>query len=201
MPRTLEPLIAAAQLGDREAVNALCADLYPRVQEMVHQALGRDLRRGRPWLAAMFSTGDVVQELFLGVIRDLGEIRGRTDDALIGYIATLTRNRLVDAIRYYEASRRDGRRQEPLPGTVNLASQGSSDPAQLAIDAEEIGRFHDAIAAFPERERTLLRERLEDRRPFAELAPILGYASADSARKAFHHAQAKLLMRLRTRPT
>ena len=33
------------------------------------EQLALDLRRSRPWLGAIFSTGDIVQEVFLGVLR------------------------------------------------------------------------------------------------------------------------------------
>ena len=105
----IESMIDAARSGDKAAIDALCARLYPRVEHMVHRSLAQDVRRKRPWLGALFSTGDVVQEIFIGVTKDLDDIRGREESSLLHYIATLTRNRLVDAIRFYEASRRDRR--------------------------------------------------------------------------------------------
>ena len=63
---------------------------------------------------------------------------------------------------------------------------------------EQIARFHRALASFSDRDRTLLRERIENRLPFDQLATMLGFASGDSTRKAFHVAQAKLLLRLQS---
>ena len=146
----------------------------------------------------MFSTGDVVQEIFLSVTRDLEDIRGREEASLLHYIATLTRNRLVDAIRFYEAARRDRRRDESDGQSVDRVRERGSSPEDHAIHHEQIARFYRVLASFSERDRTLLRERIEHQRPFEELATMLGFATGDSSRKAFHVAQAKLLSRFQS---
>ena len=181
-------------------MDELCRELYPRVQSIVHRSLAKSLRPSRPWLGAVFSTGDIVQEIFIGVLRGLDDVRGKGEEALLHYIATLTRNRLIDAIRFYEATRRDRRRHDASASKIKRVAEDAHDPQEHAMLADEIARFHEALTSFNERDRTLLRERLEHERPFGELAAMLGYASADSARKAFHVAQAKLVLRLRKQP-
>ncbi len=195
----LESLIESAQRGDSAAINTLCVELYPRVQRLVHRSLATDVRRKRPWLGAMFSTGDVVQEVFISITRDLEDFRGKGDTELLHYIATLTRNRLIDAIRFYEASRRDRRRDKAGVNAVEEVDRDGESPPARVINLEQIARFHRSLSTFSARDRTLLRERIEHRRPFEDLATTLGFASADSTRKAFYVAQAKLLLRLRSR--
>jgi RNA polymerase sigma factor (sigma-70 family) len=191
----LNALLDGAREGDRAALEALFERLYPRVQRMVHGHLARDMRQGRPWLAARFSTGDVVQEVFRSVLADMSAFAGDTEDALIGYLAMVVRNRLIDAIRFHEASRRDGRRSGSE--TAALGTPDAEDgPAAAAATAEEVRRLHDALAEFPERERLLLRARFEDTRSLRELADQLGYSSESAARRAFHAAQARLALRL-----
>lgn len=196
-PDTFEPLLDAARRGEEGALDALCARLYPRVQQCVHRALAADVRRNRPWLGALFSTGDVVQEVFLGVLKDIEDFRGHTEVAFVHYLATLTKNRLVDAIRFFEASRRDRRRVGHGEDVLGALEEGGGGPEELAIATEQIARFHRALSSFSERDRALLRARIEDAAAFEDISQALGYASADSARKAFHVAQAKLLARLR----
>jgi RNA polymerase sigma factor (sigma-70 family) len=199
MKPELEVTITAARSGDRAALDRVCARFYPRVARMVHRTLAQDLRGARPWLGSLFSTGDVVQEVFLSVLRDLGEFRGNSEWALMNYLATLTRNRLVDAIRFHEAARRDRRRLGEEPEALEGYEDRDAGPEGHAIADEQAARFHDVLASFPERDRILLRERIENRVTFEQLATMLGYASGDSTRKAFHAAQARLLFRLRRR--
>jgi len=191
----LHLLLEGARQGDREALEELFERLYPRVQRMVHGHLARDMRQGRPWLASRFSTGDVVQEVFRSVLSDLDSFSGSGEDALIGYLAMVVRNRLIDAIRFHEASRRDGRRRGSETAAWRAPDQGEG-PDAAAATAEEVRRLHEALAAFPEREQLLLRARYEGTVSLRELAEQLGYSSESAARRAFHAAQAKLAMRL-----
>lgn len=193
-PEFLE-LLHASRDGDAAALDALFERFYPTVSEIVRRGLASGVRSKRPWIAALFSTRDVVQDVFLGVLRDLDAFHGESERDFVGYLATLTRNRLVDAVRFHQAVRRDGRRLGPNVDERD-ACERAADPAESAESAEEIARFSEVLATFGERDRILLRDRLEHETPFAALAQKLGYASADSARKAFRVAQARLLARL-----
>lgn len=179
----------------RSQLEQLCEQHYERVHKRVHRLLALDMRRGRPWLASLMSTGDVVHEVFLGVVRDIDGFRGQSEQAFVAYLARLVRNRLIDTVRYHEASRRDGRRTERDiddlvdPDSTPHTSMSRSEAAEL------VGQI---LKTFPQRDCALLRGRLEDEESFGALAKALGYASADSARKAFAVAQAKLLARLQT---
>jgi len=190
--RTLE----AARQGEEQALQDLFQRFYPRVQVLVHRSLAGDLRVNRPWLSSVFSTGDVVQEVFQSVLRNLDGFRGKDEDAFAGYLSIVVRNRLIDSIRFHQAARRDRRMVGGAVDEQEPESRGSGPATQLA-SAEDVSRFREALATFPERERLLLRERLERRERFQDLADQLGYPSADAARKAFYAAQARLLLRLR----
>lgn len=191
-------VLSAARSQDPRAVEELFRRFYPRVQRMVHTSLATDLRVHRPWLSTRFSTGDVVQEVFRSVLLDLGAFAGETDGAFAGYLAMVVRNRILDAIRYHEAARRDGRRPS-IPAEESGLEATSDDPATRAASDEELERFHAALARFPERERLLLRARFEDTATFQELADQLGFGSASAARRAFYSAQARLASELRPR--
>ncbi len=191
----LPDLLEAARNGSEEALQEACTVLYPRVRGLVHRSLGAELR-ARPWLEALFSTSDLVQEVFIRVLRDLEQVRVEGDGALTAYLAMLTRNRIIDTIRFHEAARRDSRRVGRNSGRIEAHPDAGDDPAGQAMTLDEVRNIHAALASFSERDRALLRDRIEHGTPFQELSSTLGYASADSARKAFHAAQAKLLARL-----
>lgn len=193
-----QPVLEAARAGDAKALETLFEAFYPTVCRMVHRSLAADMRVKRPWIASLFSTGDVVQEVFQSVLRDLGSVRSTSKDAFAGYLAMVVRNRLVDSIRFHEAARRDGRRAAERVEAEDPISQEGGPPTQ-AISGEELGLFRSVLADSPQRERLLLRERIERGETFALLAERLGYPSADAARKAFYAAQARLLLALQRR--
>lgn len=178
--------------SDRGRLEELCRSHYPRVEKLVHQMLAHDVRRGRPWLASVMSTGDVVQDVFLGVVRDFDGFRG--DEAtFVGYLARLVRNRMIDSLRHHEASCRDQRRH--TAGLEEVLSESRSPFSRLRAN-EDAAELQRALATLKDRDRALLRGRIEDGESFQQLATALGYASADSARKAFCAIQAKLLLRM-----
>jgi RNA polymerase sigma factor (sigma-70 family) len=144
-------------------------------------------------LGSVFSTADIVQEVFLSVVRGIREFEGRDERTFESYLVTLTRNRLVDAVRFHEALRRDQRRLGEIHRDMPDATP---DPAFAAGDADELRRFHAVLHDLRDRDRALLRGRLEDGESFETLARQLGYASSDSARKCFHVALAGILVRL-----
>ena len=179
--------------ADRAKLEELCQRHYQHVHDRVHRMLARDLRRGRPWLSALLSTGDVVHEVFLGVVRDFDRFRGESEQAFVAYLARLVRNRLIDSVRHHEASRRDHRLIERETSTLVDPDMTPSTGLTHQEDAELVSRI---LGTFPERDRALLRGRLEDEESFPVLAKSLGYASADSARKAFASVQARMMARI-----
>jgi len=198
LARTLEQ---AAQ-GDRAALQSLLTDFYPKVREIVHRELERDFRRRHRWMLPLFSTGDIVQEVFLGVVAGLKEFRVEDDTSFTRYLATVVKHRLLDAVRFHEADRRDQRRQvgEPEQGLGSLPHAGTDPTPSLRASVEEqLGIYRSVLATLPEKQRLLLELRLSEQKEFGEIAHALGIASADAARKAFHEAQAKLLVKLRAK--
>lgn len=183
----------ADRSADLARRNAWCERFYPEVQTRVHHMLATDVRRGRPWLASMLSTGDIVHEVFLGVVRDYDGFRGNSEGEFVAYLARLVRNRIVDTVRHHQAGRRDRRLQVDAVPDLPAGERSPGSKLSGRDDAELLAGI---LQTLPERDRALLRGRLEDEEPFQDLADALGYASADSARKAFCAVQARVLARL-----
>ncbi len=198
----LQQTLARAAQGDRSALQSLLAELYPRVRELVHRELAQDFRRRHRWMLPLFSTGDVVQDVFVGVIQSLDGFVAADADALIRYTATLVQHRLLDSVRYHEAQRRDQRRRQDEPeeglGAAPIPARDPT-PSLTAALREQVGIYRAVLEDLPEKQRLLLELRLSDELPFATIATRLAIASADAARKAFHEAQARLLVKLRAR--
>ncbi|MCR9246433.1 MAG: sigma-70 family RNA polymerase sigma factor [bacterium] len=199
----LVTLLDRARSGDAdartEARERLIALYYDRVAAMVHGQLQSRLRPQQHALLRQLSTGDFVQEVFVEVLRGLERWDGESEAAFTALLATLVEHRIVDQIRRSQAARRDVRQQADR-GPVTLgATAGERGPGTLASNQEAVGIYREVLATFPERERALLAMRLEDQLEFATLAERLAYPSPDAARKAFHSAEARLLLRLRQR--
>jgi len=190
---------ARADVGSDAARAELVARFYPAVRAMVHRELDVDLRRARPWLASLFSTGDVVHDVFLGVLQSVGSFEGSERD-FERYLAKAVLNRLIDAIRFHEAARRDGRRvgHDVDVHHMEIAS-GDTSPIAAAARREETRSVDDALATLTRRDQQLLRARLRHNTTFRQIALELGLPSEDAARKATRTAQARLLVALRAR--
>ena len=189
-------VIAAARAGDSEARAELFERIYPRLQRIAHRWMATEVRLRRPWLAALFSTGDVVHDVCERVLAELHSFAADTEPALIAWLSVAVRNRLYDVLRFHEAVRRDCRRaiggaehlelREPAPG-----------PATKVLHDDLVASFWAVAGRLPVREQELLRSRAHGGRTFEEVALQLGYPSADAARKALYAAQARLLVLLR----
>jgi RNA polymerase sigma factor (sigma-70 family) len=196
-----QPDLAGAIAGDRDALGRIVTRFYPRVEAQVHRELQQDFRRHHAWILPLFSTSDIVQEVFLSVVQSLGSFVPQDEESLVRYLTTLVKHRLVDAVRHHEADRRDERRRATPPDDTTGITPPAADPtpSMIASVAEQIGLFREVLAGFDERERRLLELRLAGEQPWAAIATQLAYPSEDAARKAFRSAQSRLLVRLRAR--
>lgn len=201
----LERLQADACAGDPEARAELIRRFYPQVQQMVHRELDRDYRRQHRWILPLFSTGDIVQEVFTGVIQSLDSFVAEDEESFVRYLTTLVKHRLVDALRHHEAGRRDVRREVRADSPADTQAPGIAlpgddpTPSLAASLGEQLEAFRGVLDSFPERERALLELRLVEQESWAEVAQKLGFPTADAARKSFNQVQARMLVRLRAR--
>ncbi|MFN3240177.1 MAG: RNA polymerase sigma factor [Planctomycetota bacterium] len=195
----LPELLQRARDGDRDARSELVARYYQRVAGLVHQQMRQRLRPQQHAVLRQLSTGDIVQEVFVEVLRNLDRWEGDREQAFVALLATLVEHRLVDQVRRSQAARRDVRRESDAgPQTAGVHAMGGG-PATLAGNEEQLAIYREVLQSFGDRERALLTLRLEHGLEFGELAERLAWPSADAARKAFHLVQGRLLVRLRQR--
>ncbi len=198
----LTDLARRAAQGDAGARAALLEAAYPRVRAMVHRELELDFRRNHRWILPLFSTGDIVHNVFEGVLASLDSCASEDDAALLRFLAALVKHRLIDAVRHHEAERRDPRRAQGLEtagGGLVAAVGDDPTPSMHAALGEQVRIFQEVLDSFPARERALLEMRLVEDKPWDEVATALGWPSGNAALKAFRGAKARLLIRLRAR--
>lgn len=197
----LTPTLAAIRGGDRAALDRLVGWCYEPVQQAVHRRLRLRFRSNSP-VASMFSTGDIVHGVFLKVLTGQIELERPTRATLIAYLVRTVENQIVDATRFHLAARRDRRlQQSPTECGERLAGAEaqSGSPFEQAWRNEHRAIFREVVDGFGDRERDLLLLRIEHGGTFEELAQVLGFNTVDAARKAFHTAKARLLVRLAAR--
>ncbi|MEZ5966783.1 MAG: sigma-70 family RNA polymerase sigma factor [Planctomycetota bacterium] len=194
----LRETIALAASGDARARQTLVEGFYPTVERLVHKQLAQSFRQHHAWIGPLFSTGDVVHDVLVQVLDRLDAFAGDGDAEFAAYLATAVSHRLIDAVRHHQAGCRDVRRRAPTP-VGEAAEDGATrnDPPEVAALAERMTIFRRVLDALPPADRALIELRLSDGLTFVEIAQRLGYASDNSARKAFDRAEARLTLRLR----
>lgn len=124
MPSSADNLIHRAVAGDTDALSALLERHGPYVRRRVAGQIP-------PRWRSVLSAEDVVQETYIDAFLDIGGFTPGVDgDSFVGWLITLAKRNLVDAIRMLEAEKRGGRRKR-------VKSRGTR--ASLADLYEQIG--------------------------------------------------------------
>lgn len=197
MPAELEALVAAARAGDEAARDELFRRLYPLVQDTVHRRLEHDFRRRHAWMAAAFSTADIVQETFLGVLRSLDDFRDEGSDSFLRWCVRQVRNRILDSLRHLEAERRDRRRDGGALEHPSALPAAEATPTRVSAGRDHLLQLFRALRRLPLVDRRLLYRRLVKEQSYAELVPPLRLGSEENARVRFRRAKIKLLLEAR----
>jgi RNA polymerase sigma factor (sigma-70 family) len=195
----LGDLLRAARLGDEAARERLLREIYPEVAKIVHRALETDFRRRHRWILAMFSTGDIVQDVFLNVVRAQPEAGAADERQLLSWLATQVQNRIIDRVRFHLAQRRDARHATPLAdgeGTTRPVAAPDLSPSGLVSLDERARLVLQALGELGEREQELWRLRVDEEKSFSEVAHALHLVTEESARSAFRRVRSKLALRL-----
>jgi RNA polymerase sigma-70 factor (ECF subfamily) len=171
--------------GDRIAVHEFFVEVSPWVRRVARRWLSPGLRR-------VTDSDDVAASVLRRALAASHRVQLAGEAQALAWLATIVRNRVRTLAR---------RAAGPLAGSVELgegprADARSFDPAALAEDAEEVRRFHLAVAGLaPDERESIL---LHDLRGLshAEVAECLGRPGAEAARKLHARAWDRLRERL-----
>ena len=174
---TSRRLLYAAQHGDSRAVGELFARYWPRLRRWAHGRLPR-------WVRTNADTTDLVQEAFVGALRNLDAFEPRSAHALAAYLRTAVRNRIRDE------HRRIARRGPVAMAGDELAAVDGS-PLESLLQAERMRRYRAALETLSERDRELLVAHVELAYSHAQLGLMTG-RSPNAARMALQRAVERL---------
>jgi RNA polymerase sigma-70 factor, ECF subfamily len=182
-------LIARAQSGDREALNALLERDRARLRRMVEVRL--DTR-----LQARIDASDVVQEAYLEVAERLDEYLRDPKLPLFLWLRLVVGERLVRLHRQHLGAQvRDAAREVSLyRGSLPAASSAAlaaqllgrhTSPTQAVLRAERILRLQDALNILEPMDREILSLRHFEELTAAETARVLGIEESAAAKRYF----------------
>jgi RNA polymerase sigma factor (sigma-70 family) len=173
--RRTAQLLAAAQAGDREALEALCVSFYPRVLRIAEVRLGRHLRR-------VYEPTDIAQSVFGRAYRALPRFIDRGPGSFGGWLEEIVGKTILEKARWLAAARRregppeSGARPEGDPG------RNSRTPSQLVAMREDVERLHEAMRKLDQRDRRAVELRQFLGLPWSEVGGALG-TTEEAARK------------------
>lgn len=171
-------LIAGARNGDREALERLLVRYRPRLMRWARGRLPASARH-------RLETEDLVQEALLAVVRQLDHFEPRGEGAFPAYLRRAIENRVRDEIRH--AGRRPAETQP-----VEIPGPASDSPLEQTLGRRVLDAYESALGELSPGEREAVVGRVEMGLSYAELAEVLGKASADAARMSVARALVKL---------
>jgi RNA polymerase sigma-70 factor (ECF subfamily) len=171
-------LLEAARQGDQAALERLFERCIPALRRWARGRLPASAR-------GMLDTADLVQDTVIAALRSLDGFEARHQGALQAYLRQAVMNRIRDAIRYH------GRRPQQVEMPANLVDAERS-PLELAIGAENIERYEQALARLSPSDKEAIIGRLELHYSYDELALSLDKPSAAAARMAVSRAIKRL---------
>jgi RNA polymerase sigma factor (sigma-70 family) len=184
-PEASMTLLARAQAGDQDALEALLDRYRPRLQRWA---------RGRlpDWARDLADTHDLVQETLIQAFKNVDGFEVRGDGAFQAWLRQILLNRIRQEIR--RASRR--------PQADELDSQIEDDqstPLETAVGKQAAERYEQALARLKPADRDVIIARVELGQNNDEIAQAFGKPSANAARMAVERALFRLAREMRRR--
>lgn len=188
-PKTLE-ILSRARQGDRTCVNVLYRRYGSQLRERIRRMMGTKARE-------VIESVDLLQELFLEVIRDLDRFEIRSEKAFLRWATVIARNNIRDRLR---------RRRESLMEDTQVSGPSWSEnheeatPSQRVSSLEEADGVRRAIERLPEDYRRVIELRDFRGMPYRQIADELGRQTENAVQMLHHRALARLTRELRTTP-
>jgi RNA polymerase sigma-70 factor (ECF subfamily) len=178
----LSDLVERMRAGDAVAVHQFFEAVAPWLRRVARRSLSPSLRR-------VVDTEDVVSSTIRRAFEASHRVRLASEAGALAWLATIVRNRVRTLARRVTGP--GGRPYTALP-EPGLPDPAAVHPEQVAVHAEELARFHAALADLSPDERECVL--LHDLKGLshAEVAECLGRPGADAARKLHDRALARL---------
>ena len=172
-------LLARAQRGDRESIDALFARCLPSLRRWARGRLPQYARD-------LADTQDLVHDALMNSLHRLHAFEARHPGALQAYLRQAVHNRICDEIRRV-------RRRPPATELDDRCADGAASPLEVAIGREGVERYEAALQRLRVADRDAIVARVELQQSYEEVAVALGKATADAARVAVKRALARLV--------
>ncbi len=190
-PKSVGPLLAAAQGGQLQAIEELLEFYRPYLLAIANEQLDSDLR-------PKLGPSDVVQDTLFEAHRDFGKSQFGCEDELRAWLRRLLINNLHDVRKQYrDAQIRSIRRERSLSGSdskelmSSLVDHRGTSEGLRGVTLDEVDAFQQALARLRPECSQLLVWHYCERRGFAEIGLLVG-RSPDAIRMACKRAVLKL---------
>ena len=192
-PENLERLIDRARGHDEAALAQLLDANAQRLLESVRAELGDRLRQ-------RLESQDVMQQVYLDALRDIGRFEDRGDDAFFQWLRRIAINRICDADRRgFQAAKRRGEvraadlgRDASIAGLFEAIRAPGGRPSMAAGLGEDVGLLEGALEQLSEDHRKVIELRYLSQLNVAETA-----ARMERSERAVRSLCVRALIRLR----
>lgn len=171
-------LLEGARSGEEQAIELLMRRYGPRLRRWASGRLPGHARH-------IDDTEDIVQDVLVQAMRNVGHFEQRQEGAFASYLRTAVLNRIRNRVRH--AGVKD-RAQQPVADTY----QPPRSPLEEVIGVQALERYERALAEMREADRELIVARVELDCSYEELAELTERPSANAARMALTRALVRL---------
>jgi RNA polymerase sigma-70 factor (ECF subfamily) len=176
-----ETQIDAIRAGDEAALGQMLEETRSYLLLVADRELDGQLR-------AKVGASDIVQDTLLEAGQGIGAFRGGTEDELRAWLLRILRHNLTDVARkYFVATRRAVGRELPLLEGLEPATRPGNSPSSIVRRAEADEELDAAIDQLPEKYRSAVLLRHQQRLSWNEVGQQLGI-TAEAARKIWSRA-------------
>ncbi len=187
-------LVAAAQSGDKTALEDLFQRYLPIVRQIVAFRMGLRMRQ-------LVDVDDIVQESLLRILQSIARFDHRTEGSFRHWLSRCVEREVIDSARRLEAQKRGGGKVHPLSDyegdmtMVSIPRQEGPTASAILYGKELEERFEGALLELKENQRELIILRQLCGMSFEEISEATG-SKEGTVRKTFARALEKLEQRM-----
>ncbi len=187
-------LLAKARAGDADALGQVINRYRPYLLKIAYE-------EGDTNLQAKAGDSDLVQNTCLQAIRVFQEFQGRTSSEMRAWLRQILVHQVNDFRDQYQTNKRDIAAEVPLQTVEAQDSRNeklkdaAASPSEQVMLQEESDWLERALDDLPEIERTIIKLRQQDGRPFSEIARTVGMSEEATQKRwarAIHSLREKV---------